>query len=148
MILDDPELVDDYYLDLVRSVSVSTCGKLESTLAKLGRTRFKDHPTRCTKSGSSSLDIVGHTQEVCGLKWNDEGGTLASGGNENLICLWDASMSRRRTNNDTDYNNNNQRGNHSNVNLSNIGPRLALTQHKAAANALAWCPARYRRPHH
>ena len=69
---------------------------------------------------------VGHTQEVCGLRWNDEGSTLASGGNENLLCLWDASMSRRGSNNlDTS---------------TSIGPRLALTQHKAAVKALAWCP--------
>ena len=72
---------------------------------------------------------VGHTQEVCGLKWNDEGTTLASGGNENLLCLWDASMSQRRRNNG-------QRP----FDSSSLGPRLALTQHKAAVKALAWCP--------
>ena len=72
---------------------------------------------------------TGHTQEVCGLKWNDEGSTLASGGNENLLCLWDASMSHRG---------NNRRN--ANFDSSNIGPRLALTQHKAAVKALAWCP--------
>ncbi|KAL7426912.1 hypothetical protein ACHAXH_001157 [Discostella pseudostelligera] len=68
---------------------------------------------------------VGHTQEVCGLKWNDEGSTLASGGNENLLCLWDASMSRRGS---------------AQVDSTNIGPRLVLTHHKAAVKALAWCP--------
>ena len=68
---------------------------------------------------------VGHTQEVCGLRWNDEGSTLASGGNENLLCLWDASMSRRGG---------------ANFDASSIGPRLALTHHKAAVKALAWCP--------
>lgn len=67
---------------------------------------------------------VGHTQEVCGLRWNDDGSTLASGGNENLLCLWDASMSRRGANTDA----------------LNIGPRLVLTHHKAAVKALAWCP--------
>lgn len=64
--------------------------------------------------------------QVCGLKWNDEGSTLASGGNENLLCLWDAAMSRR-PNNSSDHSN-------------HIGPRLQLTQHKAAVKALAWCP--------
>jgi len=76
---------------------------------------------------------VGHTQEVCGLKWNDEGSTLASGGNENLLCLWDASMSHRRGPGTPGYNQNN-------YDMNNIGPRLALTQHKAAVKALAWCP--------
>jgi cell division cycle protein 20 (cofactor of APC complex) len=78
---------------------------------------------------------VGHTQEVCGLKWNDEGSTLASGGNENLLCLWDASMSRRGNNGGGGFNNNNAP-----FDSSNIGPRLTLTQHKAAVKALAWCP--------
>ena len=32
----------------------------------------------------------GHTQEVCGLSWSPDGSTLASGGNENLLCIWDA----------------------------------------------------------
>lgn len=75
---------------------------------------------------------VGHTQEVCGLRWNDEGSTLASGGNENLLCLWDASMSRRGNN--SGYNRS------ENFDQSNIGPRLHLMQHKAAVKALAWCP--------
>lgn len=67
----------------------------------------------------------GHTQEVCGLKWNEEGKCLASGGNENHLCLWDAAMSGRR-----------QR--HGEVNVS--APRLVLKQHKAAVKALDWCP--------
>src|SRR2546421_12842254 len=29
--------------------------------------------------------LVGHKQEVCGLRWNCEDGQLASGGNENKI---------------------------------------------------------------
>lgn len=75
---------------------------------------------------------VGHTQEVCGLRWNDDGSTLASGGNENLLCLWDAAMSRRG--NSSGYNRS------ENFDQSNIGPRLHLMQHKAAVKALAWCP--------
>lgn len=30
-----------------------------------------------------------HTQEVCGLKWSPDGKQLASGGNDNLVCVWD-----------------------------------------------------------
>jgi cell division cycle 20, cofactor of APC complex len=37
--------------------------------------------------------FIAHQQEVCGLAWSPEGSTLASGGNENLMCLWDLSMS-------------------------------------------------------
>ncbi|KAL7547014.1 hypothetical protein ACHAWF_010327 [Thalassiosira exigua] len=78
---------------------------------------------------------VGHTQEVCGLKWNDEGSTLASGGNENLLCLWDASMSRRGGPGG-------RGGGAAGRDLSALGPRLALSHHKAAVKALAWCPFR------
>jgi len=78
---------------------------------------------------------AGHQQEVCGLRWNDEGSTLASGGNENLLCLWDAAMSRRGGNRGGGG-----RGGGAGHDSSNIGPRLALTQHKAAVKALAWCP--------
>ncbi len=69
---------------------------------------------------------AGHTQEVCGLAWSEDGTTLASGGNENYLCIWDAAMSARR---------NNPRRND-----NRHPPRLTLTQHLAAVKALAWCP--------
>ena len=34
-----------------------------------------------------------HQQEVCGLKWSPDGSTLASGANDNMVCLWDNKMS-------------------------------------------------------
>ena len=57
----------------------------------------------------------GHLNEVCGLKWNEDGSTLASGDNGDLLCLWDARMYRE-------------------------GPRLYLRNHTAAVKALDWCP--------
>lgn len=30
----------------------------------------------------------GHTQEICGLKWSPDFKYLASGGNDNLVCIW------------------------------------------------------------
>lgn len=68
----------------------------------------------------------GHVQEVCGLKWNDDGSCLASGGNENYLCLWDAAMSGR-----------NGYGEQRN---SRHAPRQTLKDHKAAVKALDWCP--------
>ena len=42
---------------------------------------------------------LGHKQEVCGLRWNTEGGPqaalLASGGNDNKVCIWDLRGSKR-----------------------------------------------------
>ncbi|KIK60513.1 hypothetical protein GYMLUDRAFT_167917 [Collybiopsis luxurians FD-317 M1] len=44
---------------------------------------------------------VGHTQEVCGLKWSGDGGIqsslLASGGNDNKLCIWDLRGVKRDT---------------------------------------------------
>lgn len=60
-----------------------------------------------------------HEQEVCGLKWSPSGHQLASGGNDNLLYIWDASAA------------------------SNQGPSpylLRLDDHRAAVKALAWCP--------
>ncbi|KAI6246376.1 hypothetical protein HI914_05318 [Erysiphe necator] len=33
--------------------------------------------------------LMGHKQEVCGLKWNCDDGQLASGGNDNKLIIWD-----------------------------------------------------------
>ena len=37
--------------------------------------------------------LAGHAQEVCSLKWSPDGATLASGSNDNTLCLWDAAAS-------------------------------------------------------
>jgi cell division cycle protein 20 (cofactor of APC complex) len=72
----------------------------------------------------------GHEQEVCGLKWNEEGSTLASGGNENFLCIWDAAMSSATA----------QRRRNNSSSPSEMAPRLLLKNHKAAVKALDWCP--------
>ncbi|RKF76820.1 Fizzy-related protein-like protein [Golovinomyces cichoracearum] len=33
--------------------------------------------------------LVGHKQEVCGIRWNCDDGQLASGGNDNKLIVWD-----------------------------------------------------------
>ena len=35
-------------------------------------------------------ELLRHTSEVCGLKRRPDGQFLASGGNENLVNIWDA----------------------------------------------------------
>ncbi|KAL6541440.1 hypothetical protein OROGR_010926 [Orobanche gracilis] len=62
----------------------------------------------------------GHQQEVCGLKWSASGQQLASGGNDNLLCIWDRSIA-----------------------ASQNAPTQwlhRLEDHTAAVKALAWCP--------
>ncbi|XP_058103894.1 cell division cycle 20.2, cofactor of APC complex-like isoform X2 [Magnolia sinica] len=61
----------------------------------------------------------GHQQEVCGLKWSSSGQQLASGGNDNLLYIWDRSIA------------------------SSNSPTQSLHRfedHMAAVKALAWCP--------
>ncbi|KAK4627083.1 WD repeat-containing protein slp1 [Fulvia fulva] len=59
-------------------------------------------------------ELVSHTSEVCGLEWRADGAQLATGGNDNLVTIWDA----RALN----------------------APKFQKTNHKAAIKALAWCP--------
>jgi len=62
---------------------------------------------------------LGHTQEVCGLSWSPDGRVLASGGNDNLLNLWQASGGEC---------------------YGSPTPSHSLSQHQAAVKALAWCP--------
>jgi cell division cycle protein 20 (cofactor of APC complex) len=41
-------------------------------------------------------EMNGHTSEVCGLAWRADGNLLASGGNDNLVQIWDARTSLPR----------------------------------------------------
>ena len=60
-----------------------------------------------------------HSQEVCGLAWSPDGAFLASGANDNTLCIWDAASSQQSM---------------------NVQPRHVLTEHQAAVKALAWSP--------
>ena len=60
--------------------------------------------------------MVGHTQEVCGLKWSGNDSLLASGGNDNKLLLWS--------------------GNKMNL-------EKKLKSHTSAVKALAWSPHKF-----
>ncbi len=58
--------------------------------------------------------LQGHSEEVCGLQWSPDGIRLASGGNDNVLRVWDhASLEK---------------------------PRHVLRDSKAAVKAIGWCP--------
>lgn len=82
-------------------------------------TTIVNHDVRVARHAVSTL--AAHTQEVCGLAWSTDGEVLASGGNDNLLCLWDASMSSTSASNRQE-------------------PRFRMTDHQAAVKALAWSP--------
>lgn len=56
--------------------------------------------------------LRGHEQEVCGLKWSQSGQQLASGGNDNNLCIWGADFNLQHK----------------------------IPAHQAAVKAVAWCP--------
>ncbi|KAI9720291.1 MAG: ubiquitin-protein transferase activating protein [Chrysothrix sp. TS-e1954] len=59
-------------------------------------------------------ELVSHVGEVCGLEWRSDGAQLATGGNDNLVSIWDA--------------------------RSLNAPKFSKTNHRAAVKALSWCP--------
>ncbi|KAL9103595.1 MAG: hypothetical protein Q9163_001359 [Psora crenata] len=59
-------------------------------------------------------ELVSHSSEVCGLEWRADGSQLATGGNDNLVSIWDA--------------------------RSLAAPKYQKTNHRAAVKALSWCP--------
>lgn len=61
--------------------------------------------------------LIEHTQEVCGLTWSPDGRHLASGGNDNIVNVWDTTLA-----------------------LEGVSPVQTFTHHLAAVKALAWCP--------
>jgi len=57
--------------------------------------------------------LIGHRQEVCGLKWSFDEQQLASGGNDNKLYIWS---------------------------LRSTEPVLKFNDHQAAVKAIAWSP--------
>lgn len=57
--------------------------------------------------------LVGHKQEICGLKWSFDGQQLCSGGNDNKLLIWNTHFSE---------------------------PIVKFTDHQAAVKAMAWSP--------
>jgi cell division cycle protein 20 (cofactor of APC complex) len=71
------------------------------------------HDSRAARTVIATHDM--HSQEVCGVRWSPDGSQLATGGNDNLLCVWDLLSSSDK-------------------------PRHVMEQHTAAVKALAWCP--------
>lgn len=61
----------------------------------------------------STSKLIGHRQEICGLKWSPDEQQLCSGGNDNKLLVWNAYSSE---------------------------PILRFSDHVAAVKAMAWSP--------
>ena len=81
---------------------------------------------------------TGHSQEVCGLKWSDGGGAsatyLASGGNDNKVCIWDLRASARPGASSRHLGGSSRGGGTCDT------PLWKFRDHTAAVKALAWDP--------
>uniref|UniRef100_A0A7S0ZZ97 CDC20/Fizzy WD40 domain-containing protein n=1 Tax=Noctiluca scintillans TaxID=2966 RepID=A0A7S0ZZ97_NOCSC len=66
--------------------------------------RARDHLVGC---------LSAHADLICGLDYSADG-ALASGGNDNVMCIWESAMTRT--------------------------PLHTLTEHRAAVKAIRWCP--------
>lgn len=64
--------------------------------------------------GQGERKLMGHRQEICGLKWSPDGQLLASGGNDNKLIVWN--KGERTT------------------------PFQMYSDHVAAVKAIAWSP--------
>ncbi|XP_073016792.1 cell division cycle 20.2, cofactor of APC complex-like isoform X1 [Primulina eburnea] len=73
-----------------------------------------NHDVRAKNSLICNVKV--HTHEVCGLKWSSTGNILASGGNDNLVYIWNACK------------------------MSSMHYIHRFNSHCAAVKALAWCP--------
>lgn len=84
----------------------------------------------------------GHQQEVCGLEWSPDGNTLASGGNDNMLCLWDAAMSGagRQSASGRLSLGSSDRVRRTGLVAGVHQPRNIFRDHQAAVKAIAWCP--------
>jgi cell division cycle 20-like protein 1, cofactor of APC complex len=59
------------------------------------------------------MKLVGHKQEVCGLKWSFDETQLASGGNDNKLMVWG---------------------------MQSEQPLVKFSDHTAAVKAIGWSP--------
>lgn len=90
--------------------------------------RILHQDIRCRNS--VVMEFQGHAKNVCGLKWNQDARSLASGGNDNLVCVFDIAISGL-----------NRLQDGSAAFPQRVAPRLQLKGHEGAIKALDWCPS-------
>lgn len=125
---------DDYYLSIgldngnIEIWDIEANSKLRTMSCNNSRIAVQDWSEHILTSGSRMGQILNndvrvsdhitskleyHTAEVCGLQWRPDGLQLASGGNDNVVNIWDC---------------------------RNSVPVFTKTAHNAAVKAISWCP--------
>lgn len=70
-----------------------------------------------------------HLAEICGIEYKADGQQFATGGNDNLVCIWDIRNSHTKSDDSI-----------GSSSSSSSQPLFTKTAHKAAVKALSWCP--------
>jgi len=128
-------------------------------LSSGSRDRMVHHRDVREASSRPFRKCAGHRQEVCGLKWSGDsasggGGsnaTLASGGNDNKVCIWDLRGSARAGSGSGHGPGSSAGGSSGGLGLGaqtgaggedipNDTPVWKFHEHTAAVKALAWDP--------
>ncbi|CAI5496412.1 unnamed protein product [Closterium sp. Naga37s-1] len=93
--------------------------------------------------------LMAHPEGVCGLKWAPSGRQLASGGDDNLVHIWDTALMSSSIAPDAAGRRDGEgrrRTNPSSAATSATGSHVPLlhrfADHRGAVKALAWCPFR------
>lgn len=124
--------LDNGEVQIWDSTSLCKVRSMKGHLARVGSLAWNGGPIVSSGSRDSSIfnhdvrirdhitaKMCAHEQEVCGMKWSLSGQQLASGGNDNLLHIWDASAMAIRSPSSYLY---------------------RFDEHQAAVKALAWCP--------
>lgn len=90
--------------------------------SRLGNMYFSD--VRVSSHVVNKIENT-HSAEICGIEYKANGQQFASGGNDNLVCIWDVRQCH------TNYNN---------TNKNTTNALFTKTNHRAAVKALSWCP--------
>ncbi|KAI0465295.1 hypothetical protein LJB42_000523 [Komagataella kurtzmanii] len=126
---------DGYYLSIgtndgsIEVWDIETQERLRTMQGHISRVATQDWSGHILTAGSRNGSIVhhdvrvsqhivsnitnAHAEEICGLSWRSDGQQLATGGNDNVVSVWDL--------------------------RSNI-PRFSKHEHKAAVKAISWSP--------
>ena len=80
-------------------------------------TQILNHDVRLPQHHVSTFAY--HQNEICGMKWSNNGEQLACGGNDNVVSIWDQRL----------------------ITEGRVEePTFVLSSHKAAVKALSWAP--------
>lgn len=116
--------LSDHTVKLIDVENKSEVRKIHSHSDRVSALAFNNY---VLTSGSRDCSIINHdlrtsnyfvrylkhTQEVCGLRWNLDYNVLASGGNDNKVCIWP---------------------------IADNSPIFEFNEHKSAVKALSWSP--------